>query len=111
MGPSCLDCFYFRLCRFDRSCSHPDHPRIIYPPYPKCADWTLYDEKNSDNLPKVAYEVSASLEGKGPFKSYSISHNGRSITCNLCGKMSFNIGDVKYRFCGNCKIYHDEYND
>lgn len=30
------------------------------------------------------------------------------IECKLCGKKSYNLGDIKNKFCGKCKIYHDD---
>lgn len=32
---------------------------------------------------------------------------GRSITCPRCGKTSYNHGDIKRRYCGNCHQFHD----
>lgn len=31
-----------------------------------------------------------------------------SITCPACGWTSWNSGDVKERYCGNCHQYHDD---
>ena len=31
-----------------------------------------------------------------------------SITCARCGKESFYMSDVKERYCGHCKIFHED---
>lgn len=40
--------------------------------------------------------------------TYSISEKKDSITCNLCGRTSYNGGDITARFCGHCKYWHNE---
>lgn len=32
----------------------------------------------------------------------------QSITCPQCGMTSHNPNDVEYRYCGNCKEYHEQ---
>jgi hypothetical protein len=39
---------------------------------------------------------------------YKIGHAGKSITCTRCGMTSFNRGDVHYRYCGNCRVFHEK---
>ena len=39
--------------------------------------------------------------------TYSIGANGRNIVCLDCGMTSWNINDVKMRYCGNCHEFHD----
>lgn len=31
-----------------------------------------------------------------------------SITCPRCGKTSYNLNDVRQRYCGNCHWFHDD---
>jgi hypothetical protein len=31
-----------------------------------------------------------------------------SITCPVCGRVSYNPGDVEHRYCGNCHQFHDQ---
>ena len=38
---------------------------------------------------------------------YTIGGNGSNITCNTCGWTSHNVDDVRHRYCGNCKKFHD----
>lgn len=40
-------------------------------------------------------------------KTYTISPDGKSITCTRCGKTSHNLNDVDHRYCGFCHQYHD----
>lgn len=46
----------------------------------------------------------------GQFKpaSYVIADDGKSITCVRCGSTSYNLNDVKERYCGHCKRFHVE---
>lgn len=37
--------------------------------------------------------------------TYTLSEDGQSITCLKCGKTSFNVNDVKHRYCGFCHEY------
>lgn len=30
-----------------------------------------------------------------------------AIKCLICNRTSYNINDVKYKFCGNCNQYHN----
>lgn len=34
--------------------------------------------------------------------------DGSAITCGLCGLKSHHPDDVAARYCGNCKIFHDD---
>lgn len=34
--------------------------------------------------------------------AYTLSPDGKSITCTKCGKTSYNLHDVKHRYCGFC---------
>jgi ribosomal protein L37E len=31
-----------------------------------------------------------------------------AIHCNVCGKTSYNINDVKHRYCASCNRYHEQ---
>jgi hypothetical protein len=37
-----------------------------------------------------------------PMKNYRISETGASITCLLCGRTSWNLNDVRDKYCGAC---------
>lgn len=39
--------------------------------------------------------------------TYTISVDGRAITCHRCGMTSHHPQDVQHRFCGNCKLFHE----
>jgi hypothetical protein len=30
-----------------------------------------------------------------------------SIVCPHCGKRSYNLNDIKYRYCGSCREFHE----
>lgn len=40
--------------------------------------------------------------------TYELSPDGRTITCKRCGKTSYNPEDVRLRFCGWCRVFHDD---
>jgi hypothetical protein len=39
--------------------------------------------------------------------TYEIVGNGQAILCHQCGRRSWHPMDVKHRYCGECKLYHD----
>lgn len=39
--------------------------------------------------------------------TYTISEDGKSITCHKCGKTSHNLNDVKEKYCGFCHYWHN----
>lgn len=43
-------------------------------------------------------------QGIGP--AYTISQDGQSITCHVCGLTSYNLNDVKNRYCARCHVFH-----
>lgn len=40
--------------------------------------------------------------------SYTISDDGKAITCGACGVTSHNPHDVAERYCGHCHVFHDD---
>lgn len=40
--------------------------------------------------------------------SYALLENGRAIRCNQCGRTSWNLNDVRNRYCGYCHTHHDD---
>jgi ribosomal protein S27AE len=40
--------------------------------------------------------------------SYMLSPDGEAITCGRCGLTSHNPHDVAARYCGNCRVFHEE---
>jgi hypothetical protein len=41
-------------------------------------------------------------------KGYTIAPDGSWITCHRCGRRSFHRMDVAHRYCGFCKLFHDD---
>ncbi len=39
--------------------------------------------------------------------TYTISDDGKSITCHKCGETSHNPNDVLHHYCGHCNYWHD----
>jgi hypothetical protein len=39
--------------------------------------------------------------------SYTISPDGKAITCRRCGLTSHNRNDVANRYCGHCNKFHE----
>jgi hypothetical protein len=40
--------------------------------------------------------------------TYTLSADGLAITCRRCGLTSHHFTDVRERFCGKCKVWHDD---
>jgi len=40
--------------------------------------------------------------------TYAIVERGRAIKCLTCGMTSWSPSDVKFRYCGNCEVFHDD---
>jgi hypothetical protein len=38
--------------------------------------------------------------------NYTISADGKAITCHRCGMVSYHPMDVATRYCGNCHVFH-----
>jgi rubredoxin len=41
-------------------------------------------------------------------QTYQIVENGKAIRCEICGLTSWNHNDIKHRYCGFCKRFHDD---
>jgi len=41
-------------------------------------------------------------------KTYEILEGGTGIVCLVCGMPSYNPEDVRRRFCGHCRAFHDD---
>lgn len=39
---------------------------------------------------------------------YSLLDHGHVIRCNTCGRVSWNTNDVIHRYCGHCKVFHED---
>lgn len=48
------------------------------------------------------------LKGKEPIDTYTISADGKSITCKRCRRTSHHPSDVKRHYCGHCHVFHDD---
>ena len=40
--------------------------------------------------------------------TFSISADGKSITCQICGLTSHNLNDVREKYCGKCHVFHED---
>lgn len=59
----------------------------------------------------VEAEVScpACIEGlKWGESTFEILEDGTRIKCRRCGRVSSNLQDVEYHYCGHCHAYHDD---
>ncbi len=43
-----------------------------------------------------------------PIQTFTISADGKSITCHRCKKTSYNLNDVEKKYCGHCLVFHDD---
>jgi hypothetical protein len=50
----------------------------------------------------------ACLAGKESINTYTISDDGKSITCRRCKRTSYNPHDVHHHYCGFCHAHHDD---
>src|ERR1700690_4304978 len=41
-------------------------------------------------------------------KTFTLAPDGKSITCLKCGKTSYNLNDVKEKYCGFCHEWHPD---
>jgi hypothetical protein len=48
------------------------------------------------------------MEKKRLIDGYTIADDGRAITCKRCGKTSHNLNDARNRYCGQCKLFHED---
>jgi hypothetical protein len=63
----------------------------------------VYFPDAAGQMARFASEVMAE-EGVG----YWISPGGDSITCTKCRRTSHNPQDVAQRYCGCCKVFHED---
>ena len=40
-------------------------------------------------------------------ETFTISDDGKSITCKRCGMTSYHPKDVECHYCGKCNVFHD----
>jgi hypothetical protein len=41
--------------------------------------------------------------------TYLIVDDGRAIVCLICDRKSWNTNDVEKKYCGYCKVFHEEH--
>lgn len=69
-------------------------------------DWPEKDHRWSSDWNDV--NCPHCLEGKEPFETFTISEDGKAITCKRCKRTSHNARDVENHYCGWCHVYHDD---
>lgn len=65
--------------------------------------------KKAPKLARLLDEAQSLIKERRRFTpmKYKIGPDGKSITCVDCGSVSHNENDVRYRYCGTCKKFHD----
>jgi hypothetical protein len=48
------------------------------------------------------------LRGREPIDTFTISEDGKSITCKRCNRTSYSRGDIENRWCAYCQVSHDD---
>lgn len=48
------------------------------------------------------------LAGKDFVETFTLSPDGKSITCKRCKRTSYNPNDVENHYCGCCHVFHDD---
>jgi ribosomal protein L37E len=52
------------------------------------------------------YTLEKMKRGELPF--FSIAPDAQSITCHVCGRTSYNPNDVQEKYCGFCRVFHQD---
>jgi hypothetical protein len=104
----CRNCYYRSIIGFESWCCHPAIGKRIKDTGRNCADHIYYDYKGGIGLKKMGYGEMIEKATKPKEKTYRLIHAGTAIECKVCGLTSFNINDIKLKFCCNCKLYHDD---
>jgi len=42
------------------------------------------------------------------FQTFTLSADGKSITCKRCKRTSYNLNDVEQCYCPCCHVFHDD---
>jgi hypothetical protein len=105
---SCRNCYYRSIIGFENWCCHPAIGKRIKNADKQCADHIYFDFKGQILETKLGYAEMIKNRVKPPERSYRLVHAGTGIMCKKCGLISFNCNDVEMKFCGNCKIYHED---
>jgi len=80
-------------------------------------NWSIYilkdpltEERSAVFFPAGAHEMAelASAVCAEAGVKYWISPFNDSITCTKCRKTSYNWNDVEKRYCGFCKVFHED---
>ncbi len=79
------------------------HTACLKPGAPK--DWDQ-DHKWSGDWADVT--CADCLKGREPIETFTISEDGKTITCKRCRKTSHHPEDVKNHYCGFCHVWHDD---
>jgi ribosomal protein L37E len=70
--------------------------------WPDNHKWVSDDQKELVNCP-------ACLQGmQFGDPTFEILEGGKAIKCRRCGLTSYSLKDVEHRWCGNCKVSHDD---
>lgn len=104
---NCLNCAYFRFVGLDKICGHQDHHRKIKKPRSSCADYLWIEDKTGKAF-KIPFEESFMMVKNGA-KSYHFNEDNTSIICHRCGFESYHVGDISNKYCGNCRIFHEDF--
>lgn len=104
----CRNCYYRSIIGFESWCCHPAIGRRIKHTDRNCADHIYFDDKMVTKVEKTPYAEMIKKRTKPPARTYKLTHAGTAIECKLCGMTSFHTDDVKQKFCGKCKIFHND---
>lgn len=105
----CLDCYYHSYVGIQNWCCHPSICKRIKNPHANCADHIEWDFKGGIELRKKTLDEMLKIKGAQKNKSYELTHAGTAIRCNICGMTSFHLDDIEHKYCGKCRMFHDEH--
>jgi hypothetical protein len=66
------------------------------------------DPKNAARTPSITPKMKRLLDAGESTYEVGTGRQGRSILCRLCDKRSFNQNDINHKFCGHCKVFHED---
>jgi hypothetical protein len=67
----------------------------------------MYEEFKRLHVPGEYYKPEPHPEPETG-ANYTIDAEGRSIRCHKCGMTSWNLNDVREKYCGHCHKFHEK---
>lgn len=108
---NCLNCYYHLFLSFENWCAHPGHTCKIKKAKAHCDDHIFHDFKGAFSRNKLSWDNMKKISAEKPkalLETHKIIEDGNAIHCLFCGKISYNRDDVREKYCGNCRRFHND---